>query len=101
MNVREASTADLPAILDIYNDAVLTTTASYDYELHTLEWRVEWFTDHQKGGFPVFVVAEDSGQIPGWSSLNRFRERVGYRFTADISIYVAADARGAFIPSWP
>ena len=33
-------------ILDIYNDAVLTTTATYDYEPRTLQHRHLWFDDH-------------------------------------------------------
>ena len=48
MTIRPASPADLPGILEIYNDAVLHTTATYDYEIRTLEHRIAWFEDHQK-----------------------------------------------------
>jgi phosphinothricin acetyltransferase len=94
MIVRPATTDDLPGILEIYNEAVLTTTATYDYEPRSLEHRVQWFADHQKGGYPVFVAANAAGAIIGWSSLNRFHDRMGYRFTVENSIYVAAHARG-------
>jgi L-amino acid N-acyltransferase YncA len=94
MIVRPATREDLSGILDIYNDAVLNTTATYDYETRTLEHRVAWFDDHVKSNYPVFVAANDLGLIVGWSSLNRYHDRAGYRFTTENSVYVAADQRG-------
>ena len=94
MIVRPATSADLPAILEIYNDAVLTTTATYDYEPRTMEHRVAWFEEHVKQDYPVFVAQDDSDHIVGWSSLSGYRARPGYRFTSENSIYVAADQRG-------
>jgi L-amino acid N-acyltransferase YncA len=94
MQVRPATRADLPAILDIYNDAVLNTTASYDYEPHTLEQRTAWFEQHEEQRLPVFVAVDDASRLVGWSSLSRFRERVGYRFTVENSVYVAATEHG-------
>jgi L-amino acid N-acyltransferase YncA len=94
MNVRPAAHADLPAILDIYNEAVLNTTATYDYEPQTLEARAAWFQEHELDRYPVFVAHNGDGRVIGWSSLSRFRPRVGYRFTGEDSVYVAADQRG-------
>jgi len=94
MIIRPAKRADVPAILDIYNDAVLTTTATYDYEPRPLQHRVQWFEDHEKSGFPIFVAEDDSGKIVGWSSLSRYHDRKGYQFTSENSIYIAAHARG-------
>jgi phosphinothricin acetyltransferase len=91
--VRRAARTDVPGILAIYNDAVLNTTASYDYEPRSLEQRLAWFDDHVAHNYPIFV-AEASGRIVGWSSLNRYHDRMGYRFTTENSIYVAADWRG-------
>jgi phosphinothricin acetyltransferase len=94
MKIRPATRADVPAILDIYNEAVLTTTASYDYEPRSLQHRMSWFEEHERIGFPIFVAEEDSGTIVGWSSLSRFHDRKGYQFTCENSIYVAANSRG-------
>ena len=94
MNVRPATREDLPAILEIYNDAVLTTTASYDYEPRTLEHRAAWFEDHARANYPVFVAVNEAGRVTGWSSLSRFHDRMGYRFTTENSVYVAPDQRG-------
>lgn len=94
MNIRPATFDDLPGILEIYNEAVLTTTATYDVEPRTLEHRIAWFEDHARTGHPVFVAADATGRIVGWSALNSFRDRAGYRFTTENSVYVAADHRG-------
>src|SRR6185436_19804761 len=79
---------------EIYNDAVLTTTASYDYEPRTLEHRQNWFEDHRQSGLPIFVAVSEHGRIVGWSALNRYHDRKGYRFTSENSVYIAADHRG-------
>jgi len=94
MKVRSASRDDLPAILEIYNEAVLNTTATYDYEPRTLEHRVAWFEDHEKSNYPMFVAVNDAGRVVGWSALNRYHDRKGYQFSTENSVYVAADQRG-------
>lgn len=94
MKIRPATREDLPGILEIYNDAVRTTTATYDYEPRTLEHRQAWFDDHVKGDYAVFVAENETGQIVGWSALNRYHDRMGYRFTSENSVYVAAAHRG-------
>ena len=94
MQVRPATREDLPGILEIYNDAVLHTTATYDYEPRTLEHRTQWFEERQRDKYPVFVALAEEQKVVGWSALNPFHARLGYRFTAENSVYVAADRRG-------
>ena len=94
IRIRPARREDCTDILAIYNDAVLTTTATYDYEPRSLEHRQSWFEDHKKSGFPIFVAVDDRDEIVGWSALNRYHDRKGYRFTSENSIYIAADYRG-------
>jgi phosphinothricin acetyltransferase len=96
MKVRPAERDDLPQILEIYNEAVLNTTASYDYEPRTLEHRIAWYEEHLKNNYPIFVAQSQAlqGRVVGWSALNPFHSRMGYRFTTENSVYVAADQRG-------
>ncbi len=94
VQIRPAGTTDLPAILGIYNEAVLTTTATYDLEPRTLEHRATWFEDHGKANLPVFVAVMPDGEVIGWSALNHYHDRFGYRFTVENSIYIAAAHRG-------
>lgn len=93
IQIRTATEADLQAILDIYNDAVLNTTAVYDYEPHTLEMRRQWFRIKEAQGYPVFA-AEENGQVVGFSSIGPWRAWAAYKYSVENSIYVAAGQRG-------
>jgi L-amino acid N-acyltransferase YncA len=48
ITLRDATEADLPAILEIYNDVLLTTTAVYSEAAHTLEMRQAWFNERSR-----------------------------------------------------
>jgi L-amino acid N-acyltransferase YncA len=91
--IRSATVADLPDILDIYNDAILNTTAVYDYAPHTLDMREAWFVAKRQAGFPV-LVAELQGAVSGFGALGHFRAWEAYRYTAENSLYVAPQYRG-------
>lgn len=93
ITIRRATEADLPAILAIYNDAILHTTAVYDYTPHTLAMRQSWLAAKQADGLPVFV-ADDAGAVVGFSSLGPFRAWAAYKYTVENSIYIAPDRRG-------
>lgn len=84
--IREATPADLPAITDIYNDAILATTATFDTQPKSYEEQEIWFNDH--GSKYPLVVAVLQGTIVGWASLSRWSNRCAYSQTAEISIYV-------------
>lgn len=91
--VRAATQADLPALLAIYNDAILHTTAVFSYQPHTLEMRAEWLAARQAAGHPV-LVATDGGRILGFASVGPFRAWPAYKYSLENSVYVAADSRG-------
>jgi len=93
VTIRTAGRADVPGILDIYNDAVLHTTASYDDEPSTLEARLDWFDGKTRHGLPVFVAEDETGVV-GWSAFGPFRPWPGYRYAVEHSVYVAASRRG-------
>ena len=93
VSVRPARREDCPAILNIYNDEVMRSAASYEEEPGTLEDRERWLEAHRCDGYPV-LVAEVEGRVVGWSALHRFGVRSGFRFTAEDSVYVDRSARG-------
>lgn len=94
--IRPATRADVPAILEIYNSAVLHTTASYDLAPVSLESRYEWYDHRAAGGWPV-LVAEEGGQVVGFSTFGPFREKAGYAATVEHSVYVREGLRGSGI----
>lgn len=93
LHVRDAVEADLPGLLEIYNDVIATTTAVYRDEPATLQDRIDWWTARAAHGFPVLVAVE-SDAVMGFASFGDFRAWPGYRFTVEHSLHVRADRRG-------
>lgn len=93
ITIREATKEDLPAMLEIYNDIIVNTTAVYDYQPHTLEMRQQWFAAKKEQCFPVYV-ADEGGSILGFSTIGPFRNWSAYKYSVENSIYVSASARG-------
>ena len=93
ITIRPAREADLPEILEIYNDVILHTTAVYTYKPHTPAMRKAWYDDKVKAGYPVFVAEED-GRVIGLSSYGPFRAWPAYKYTVENSVYVAESSRG-------
>ena len=93
IKIRKAEESDLPAILEIYNEIILNTTAVYDYLPHTLEMRQAWFNAKDKEGYPVFVATGDE-VVLGFSTLGVFRQWAAYKYSVEHSLYVAHNSRG-------
>lgn len=94
--IRPATAADLQAITDIYNEAGVGTTASYDIEPVTLPDRMEWFAHKQRKGYPTLVGVED-GAVVGFAGYGQFRDKAGYDHTVEHSVYVVESHRAAGI----
>ena len=84
--LRRAKEADLPEILEIYNDAIIHTTAVYAYEPQSLENRLDWFRDKQEHGYPILVVA-DGGYVRGFATYGPFRAWPAYQYSIEHSVY--------------
>ena len=94
--IRDAKSSDLDNILEIYNDAILNTTAVYDYKAHTLEDMLIWLENKKNAGFPVIVFEEDS-LVLGFATFGPFRLWPAYKYTIEHSVYVHKDYRGKSI----
>jgi L-amino acid N-acyltransferase YncA len=78
-------------MLEIYNDAVVETTATFDLEPRSPEAQTAWLAEHVPP-YPV-IVCENDGQVLGWGSLSPYAVRPAYRFAAELSVYVDKGAR--------
>lgn len=88
MIIRTAQIADLPAIVDIYNQSIATKHSTGDTQPVKLEDRQAWFLEHEPEHYPIFI-AEVDGKVAGWCSLSPYRRgRLALRFTAEISYYI-------------
>ena len=85
--IRDARKADLPAIIRIYNAAVVTRISTAQLETVTLEDRRNWLEDHSPDRHPFWVL-EVAGEVAGWLTLKSFLKRGAYRDTAEVSVYV-------------
>jgi len=92
MIIRDAVHDDLPAILEIHNDAIRTTTAIWDETEVDLDDRRAWFDGRRSAGLPV-LVAERDGRVAGFATYGPWRPKTGYRFTVENSVYVHPDHR--------
>jgi phosphinothricin acetyltransferase len=90
MPIRLATAHDLPAINDIYNHYVRTSTTTYQEVESSMQERLEWFTSREPR-HAVTVYEADDDRVLGWASLNVFRARSAYRFSAENSVYVHKD----------
>jgi L-amino acid N-acyltransferase YncA len=90
--IREAKISDLNAITEIYNEVILTTTATFDTEPKTEGEQKAWFDSH--GSRHPILIAESNGVILGWASLSKWSDRGAYRDTAVISLHVKQEFRG-------
>lgn len=90
--IRAADLSDLPAILEITNDAILSGTALWTITPQTLADRRAWMMGRLDAGFPV-LVAEQDAQVRGFGSYGAFRPHDGYAQTVEHSLYVDAQVR--------
>jgi L-amino acid N-acyltransferase YncA len=90
--IRPATVDDLPAILAIYNDAVTTTTAIWNWGEVDLANRRDWFDGRARQGYPI-LVADVDGTAGAYASFGDWRPFEGYVHTVEHSVYVAAHAR--------
>lgn len=93
VHIRPAKESDAQRIADIYNDAILHGTATFDTEVKTAKERLEWLIEHHKLNLPV-LVSEQDGFVTGFAALNRWSTRKAYDTTAEVSFYVDATFRG-------
>ena len=86
IQIRNYQTKDCTAILAIINDAILNSTALYDYNIRTLTIQEAIFKEKLQKGFPI-IVAEMNNEVIGFGYYSEFRFREAYKFTVEHSVY--------------
>jgi len=82
------------AILDIFNDAILTSTALYDYKPRHIDTMTSWFASKLTNNFPVIGLEDEQGVLLGFASYGTFRAWPAYKYSVEHSIYIHKDHRG-------
>lgn len=82
------------AIRRILNDAIIHSTAVYDYRPRSAEAIAGWFGDKRQKDYPVIGALSDTGELIGFASYGPFRSWPAYKYTLEHSLYVAEANRG-------
>ncbi|MFZ0308831.1 MAG: N-acetyltransferase family protein [Candidatus Sulfotelmatobacter sp.] len=77
-----------PAVREIYREGIATGNATFESELP--DWE-KWDNNHRKD---CRLIARKEEQVLGWAALSPVSRRRVYSGVAEVSVYVAAAARG-------
>ena len=84
-----ATKQDLNRIVEIYNWAIVNTSATFDTDSKTVQSQLGWFESHDEK-HPV-IVARENGRVLAWGSISPWSDRCAYSGTGEISFYVDPD----------
>ncbi len=86
--IRYATPADLPRLVEIYNQAIAAGDATADTIAQTVAGRRDWFDQHDIERHPIYVCEEAGGWVSGYLSLSSYRNRPALERTRELSYYV-------------
>jgi L-amino acid N-acyltransferase YncA len=94
MRLIDCTRAHAGEILAILNEAIVNSTALWDYEPRPLESMNTWFAVKEAGRLPVIGAVDETGTLLGFASYGTFRAWPAYRYSVEHSVYVHKDHRG-------
>jgi L-amino acid N-acyltransferase YncA len=93
--IRDATAADLPEVVAIYNATIPHRMATADTSPVTVDQRLEWFSQHEPGRRPLWVAElPDKSGVAGYLSFRSFYGRPAYHITVELGLYVREECRG-------
>jgi L-amino acid N-acyltransferase YncA len=98
-NIRIAALADMPRLVEIYNQAIASHTATADTVPFSVETRRSWFDAHTADMYPIHVCENEHGLVAGYLSISTYRNRPALARTAEVSYYVDYSQHGQGIGS--
>lgn len=91
--IESAQKDDLPSILEILNHEIINGTANYDYDTHDLSDLSKWWSDRTSKDLPVLIAKED-GVVMGYATYGQYRQKRGYQYCVEHTVYVHHLYRG-------
>jgi phosphinothricin acetyltransferase len=89
--IRAGTSADIPAITRIYDQAVREGTASFELTAPDIAEMTRRFESLHDAGYP-YLVAEIGGAVVGYAYAGLYRARPAYRWAVEDSVYVDTGA---------
>src|SRR6267142_1207516 len=93
MRIRSAVPGDLPALVELYNGYVATSTCTFDVEPFPVEARRPWLEQFAAQGRYRLLVADEE-RLVGYAGSLRFRDKRAYETSIETTVYVAPDQHG-------
>ena len=90
--IRPATEQDLPDILSIYGPYIENSTATFEYEVPSLQTFTQRFLDITRQ-YP-WLVWEEDGKILGYAYASAPYTRAAFAWCAEPSIYLREEAKG-------
>jgi len=92
--IRPCTEKQLHEILEIFNEAILNSTALYDYKPRTMESMRIWYAAKRAGNYPIIGAFSADDKLLGFTSYGSFRNWPAYKYSVEHSIYIRSDYRG-------
>jgi len=96
--IRPATAADAKAVAEIYNHYILHTFVTFEEDKVDAAEMKRRIAEVEDAGMP-WLVAEVAGKVMGYAYAAPWHKRRGYRFSAEVTVYLAQDAGGHGIGS--
>jgi phosphinothricin acetyltransferase len=81
-------------ILEILNDAIINSTALYDYVPRQIDSMAFWFEAKAKNNYPVIGLLDEYDALVAFGTYGSFRAWPAYKYTIEHSLYVHPGHRG-------
>ncbi len=97
--IRIAAPTDLPRLVEIYNQAIASQSATADTIPFSVEARRGWFTAHVPDAYPIYVCVDENHRVIGYICLSPYRNRPALARTAEVSYYLDYSRHGQGVGS--
>lgn len=88
--IRPVTDNDIKAVTDIYAYYAENKEVTFEWEAPTLAEMQARAQAVRQLGYPYLVIEED-GKVVGYAYVAPFRGRIGWKWTVEVSIYLAPD----------
>jgi L-amino acid N-acyltransferase YncA len=96
--IRPAAPSDSAAIAAIYNRYIAETVITFEEEPVSSDEMAQRIADVQSARLP-WLVAEEQGQVTGYAYATPWKTRSAYRYSVEITVYLASGSVGRGIGS--
>lgn len=96
--IRTVVATDAAGIAAIYNHYITHTVVTFEEELISADEIARRIEDVRSASLP-WLVAEQARRVLGYAYATEWRARSAYRFSAEVTVYLAPDAVGRGIGS--